>query len=89
MKRFLKRILPAVIISTMMFSAVSAFAVTDKPSPVPPPEMKVEKAGASLNSSSRSGTVVETMNSGGYTYVSLEKDGKKTWVALHSGGGLI
>jgi hypothetical protein len=29
-----------------------------------------------------SGKVVETMNSGGYTYVALEKDGKKTWVAL-------
>ena len=28
-----------------------------------------------------SGKVVETMNSGGYTYVNLEKDGKKTWVA--------
>jgi hypothetical protein len=28
------------------------------------------------------GKVVETMNSGGYTYVHLEKDGKKTWVAV-------
>jgi len=29
-----------------------------------------------------SGKVVETMNSGGYTYVSLENNGKKTWIAL-------
>ena len=29
-----------------------------------------------------SGTVVETMNSGGYTYALLEKRGKKTWVAM-------
>jgi len=29
-----------------------------------------------------SGKVVETMNSGGYTYISLEKDGKKGWVAV-------
>jgi hypothetical protein len=29
-----------------------------------------------------SGTVVETMNSGGYTYALLEKKGKKTWVAM-------
>ena len=29
-----------------------------------------------------SGKVVETMNSGGYTYVCLENSGKKTWVAL-------
>ena len=28
------------------------------------------------------GKVVETMNSGGYTYVNLEKDGKRTWVAM-------
>ena len=31
---------------------------------------------------SLSGKVVETMNSGGYTYVSVENGGKKTWVAL-------
>ena len=31
---------------------------------------------------SLSGKVVETMNSGGYTYVSLESNGKKTWVAV-------
>ena len=29
-----------------------------------------------------SGTVVETMNSGGYTYALVKKDGVKTWVAL-------
>ena len=31
---------------------------------------------------SLSGKVVETMNSGGYTYVCLEHDGTKTWVAV-------
>ena len=29
-----------------------------------------------------SGKVVETMNSGGYTYALVDKDGAKTWVAL-------
>lgn len=29
-----------------------------------------------------SGKVVETMDGGGYTYVNVEKDGKKTWVAI-------
>lgn len=29
-----------------------------------------------------SGKVAETMNSGGYTYVSLDQKGKKTWVAM-------
>ena len=42
----------------------------------------MKKAEASLNSPSLSGKVVETMNSGGYTYVSLEKNGKKTWFAI-------
>jgi hypothetical protein len=82
MKRFIGRAVPYVMITTLIFSAVSAFAVTDKPSPVPPPEMKMKKAEASPDSSSLSGKVVETMNAGGYTYVSLEKNGKKTWVAI-------
>ncbi len=34
------------------------------------------------DTSSLSGKVVETMNSGGYTYVYIQKDGKKTWVAV-------
>ena len=29
-----------------------------------------------------SGKVIETMTSGGYTYINIEKDGKKTWVAI-------
>jgi hypothetical protein len=29
-----------------------------------------------------SGKVVDTMNSGGYTYVQIEKKGVKTWVAV-------
>jgi hypothetical protein len=29
-----------------------------------------------------SGKVIETLNSGGYTYVNIEKDGNKTWVAV-------
>jgi cation transport ATPase len=29
-----------------------------------------------------SGKVVETMDSGGYTYVRVEKKGRKTWVAV-------
>src|SRR5574340_1077389 len=29
-----------------------------------------------------SGKVIETMDSGGYTYFQLERNGKKTWVAI-------
>ena len=34
------------------------------------------------DTSSLSGKVVETMDAGGYTYVLLEKNGNKTWVAV-------
>src|SRR6185369_2264163 len=37
---------------------------------------------AALANSNLSGKVVETMDAGGYTYICLEKDGKKTWAAL-------
>jgi hypothetical protein len=36
----------------------------------------------SAAASALSGKVVETMDSGGYTYVLLEKDGEKTWAAV-------
>ena len=32
--------------------------------------------------SSLKGKVLETMNSGGYTYINIEQDGKSTWVAV-------
>ncbi len=41
------------------------------------PAASAVQAGASL-----SGKVAETMNSGGYTYVYLDQNGKKTWVAI-------
>ena len=34
------------------------------------------------NAKSITGKVAETMNSGGYTYINIEKDNKKTWVAI-------
>jgi hypothetical protein len=37
---------------------------------------------ASYAGSELSGKVAETMNSGGYTYVLLEKAGEKTWIAV-------
>jgi len=46
------------------------------------PASQAQPAGMVQVDNSLSGKVVETMNSGGYTYVSLEKNGKRTWVAL-------
>lgn len=41
------------------------------------PAAAMGQAGGSL-----SGKVAETMDAGGYTYVSIENGGKKTWVAV-------
>lgn len=46
-----------------------------------PPVAGMSEAGAPAGGGI-SGKVVETMNSGGYTYVALQSGGKKTWVAL-------
>ncbi|MBM4064332.1 MAG: DNA-binding protein [Planctomycetes bacterium] len=44
--------------------------------------MKPSQDASPQETSSLSGKIVETMNSGGYTYLCIEKDGKKTWVAI-------
>ena len=40
-----------------------------------------QPAGNMNAASSLSGKVIETMDSGGYTYVRLERNGEKTWLA--------
>lgn len=50
----------------------------DAASPVPPKTPSLSDKAAV----GRSGKVVETMDAGGYTYVCLEKNGEKTWVAV-------
>ena len=72
--------------STLVFAVCVLFFViasgcnkkeASAPAPQAQPAANMEQAASSL-----SGKVVETMNSGGYTYVSLENNGKKTWVAI-------
>ncbi|HEY5513334.1 MAG TPA: hypothetical protein VIK40_06805 [Geomonas sp.] len=46
------------------------------------PAKVTKSAEQAAGSSSLSGKVTETMDAGGYTYICLEKDGKKTWAAL-------
>lgn len=48
----------------------------------PAPQAAQPAANAAQAAVSLSGKVVETMNSGGYTYVSLENNGTKTWIAM-------
>lgn len=72
--------------STLFFAVCVLFFVSisgcnsakkDAPAPQAQPAANAAPAGISL-----SGKVVETMDSGGYTYVYLEDNGKKTWVAI-------
>ncbi|RJQ19400.1 MAG: DNA-binding protein [Nitrospiraceae bacterium] len=66
MKRFL--VLFVLMLTIMLMVSINGIYAETSKSAEPP--------------SSLSGKVVETMNGGGYTYVNIEKDGKKTWVAI-------
>ncbi len=72
MKKILILFISAIIL-VFIASMSFAFGTAGKPSAAAP------MAGPSI-----SGKVVETMNSGGYTYIKIEKDGKNTWVAIPS-----
>ncbi len=50
--------------------------------PAPAPQSQAQPQAQPQAGGALSGKVVETMNSGGYTYVCLEKNGQKTWVAM-------
>jgi hypothetical protein len=57
-------------------------AEAEKPAlPAGHPAVKPQAA-AETTAAPITGKVVETMDAGGYSYVALEKDGKKTWVAV-------
>jgi hypothetical protein len=69
-----------VIALIMMVGIGVAYASPEKSAPAAKkPSVKAEKEDPTAGPS---GKVVETMDAGGYTYVSLEKNGKKTWVAV-------
>src|SRR5512135_2777200 len=74
--------------STLVFALgilflVSASGCNAARNEAPAPASQAQPAaGMAQANDSLSGKVVETMNSGGYTYVSLEKNGKKTWIAI-------
>jgi hypothetical protein len=43
--------------------------------------MQAQQKGAFLEAGAHRGKVISTMNSGGYTYIEFEENGKKLWVA--------
>jgi hypothetical protein len=67
------------IIIVLATAGGSAFATPDKANSSP---KKMPAAGTPSAENSLSGKVVETMNAGGYTYVCIQKKGKKTWAAI-------
>lgn len=78
----MKRLIFLLVAGFLTLTVSGVYAATEKEksasgSQVPSIERTAETAGPSL-----SGKVVETMNAGGYTYVRLEKNGKKTWIAV-------
>ncbi len=52
------------------------------PNMVPPSDTTVEKAQKAAEQPPLTGKVLETMDSGGYTYILLESKGEKKWVAI-------
>jgi len=69
----------------LMFSINISCSASEKTAPdsKKPAEVseKAQEMKIPQNTPDLSGKVVETINSGGYTYVNIEKDGKSTWVA--------
>ena len=75
-------------LSKLVFAAGIVFFISfsgcnsDKQDATAPASQAQPGAATAPADGSLSGKVVETMNSGGYTYVSLENNGQKTWVAM-------
>src|SRR5574337_509973 len=69
---------------TVMGGVENVYADSKKPAEPPANIYMKEKPEAATpqDEAVLSGKVVETMNSGGYTYICIEKDGKKTWAAV-------
>ena len=78
-----KLVFAACVLSVVIASGCNS---SKKDAPAPAPQAQPSQAQPAANPGqaepSLSGKVVETMNSGGYTYVLLENNGKKTWVAI-------
>jgi hypothetical protein len=79
MKRFLTVFTTALVAA---FLCTGAFA-SPKADTAAPAQQQVPSAKAEPKTDpALSGKIAETMNAGGYTYILLEKSGKKTWVAI-------
>ena len=90
MKRF-SAIIAVIAVSVLFVMVVSGCNSSKKEATATVPQAQPAMAAPSMASApaaasapagdALSGKVVETMNAGGYTYVLIENNGKKTWVA--------
>lgn len=67
---------------TMNFIAMTLASLTMALAGCAGPKAASAPVNTGVSAATLSGKVVETMDGGGYTYICLEKDGKKTWAAL-------
>lgn len=77
----MKRLKLAFVVSVVFLVSIIGCNANKKDASAAAPREQTVVSAAQADGS-LSGKVAETMNSGGYTYVSLEKNGKKTWVAV-------
>ena len=75
----MKKLLNVALILIIATAVSNTYAATQKGSEAP---QQSSEAGSQQTMNVLSGKVVETMNSGGYTYIQIEKDTKKTWLAV-------
>jgi hypothetical protein len=75
----MKRSLKIALLLVITVAVYITYADKQKPAELPKKhtEIKTQQSVRPLT-----GTVVETMDSGGYTYINIEKNNNKTWVAV-------
>jgi hypothetical protein len=78
----MKRLFFLLAVGFLTLTVSGVYAAPEKEKPAPGPQVPSTERTAETVGPSLSGKVVETMNAGGYTYVRLEKNGKKTWIAV-------
>ena len=78
----MKRAVMISAVCIVFLISVSGCKSAKQEAPAPASQAQPAANATQADAPSISGKVVETMNSAGYTYVSLEKNGKKMWVAL-------
>lgn len=82
-ENMISRITTSILVAGLLAVLIAAGAPAAPKQPSPPtPKPHKGPIQTDERSGGLSGTVVETMNSGGYTYVCIENAGTKTWVAM-------